>query len=133
MKKLIYKGVKSSLIIGLFFFSFTSCDNAVSNSSDSPALSGNQTIKGEVLDMSCYLGGGAKGDSHKKCAQGCLDGGLPAGILAENGQVFLLIEDHNLSDVYNTAIQHAAETIEINGDVVSEGGVQALIVKEVRI
>ena len=30
------------------------------------------TVKGEVLDMACYLDHGAKGEKHKGCAEKCI-------------------------------------------------------------
>lgn len=127
------KNTKSKLlglmfVAGAFIFSMTSCADS---QNDQTALTGDQTITGEILDMSCYMDHGAKGDSHKKCAQGCLEKGLPAGILGENGQVYLLLEDHDAADQYDSAIKHAAETIEISGKVVNNNGVQALIVEKV--
>lgn len=90
------------------------------------------TVKGEVLDMSCYMGHGAKGAGHKQCAQMCLDKGLPAGLLTSNGQVYLLVEDHNKSDAYKTAIKHAADQVTITGKVANKNGVQALIVEDAK-
>lgn len=136
------------MLIAVFFaFSVISCstpDNKTSENSDASATAasvatpastnvktGPQTIKGEILDMSCYMDHDALGESHKKCAQGCLDKGLPAGILGEDGQVYLLVEDHDASDAYKTALQHAAEKITVSGTVVNKNGVQSLIVKEV--
>lgn len=95
-------------------------------------LSGEQTITGEILDMSCYMTGDAMGKGHQSCAQSCLDGGLPAGIMAENGQVYLLVENHDLSEAYEEAIKHAAQNITITGEVVSKNGIQSLTVEKVK-
>lgn len=92
-----------------------------------------ETIKGEVLDMSCYVTKDAKGQGHKKCAQACLAKGLPAGILGEDGKVYLLVEDHSASDAYKTAIEHAAETVEVTGTVVNKNGVNSLVVEKVTV
>ena len=93
-----------------------------------------KTVKGEILDMSCYMTHDAQGKGHKTCAQGCLDKGLPAGILSkDDGQVYLLVEDHKLSDAYKEAVKHAAENVEITGKVVKKNGVQSLIVEKVKV
>jgi|SRR5690625_2738744 len=91
-----------------------------------------KTLKGEVLDMSCYMGHGAKGKGHKMCAQGCLDKGLPAGLLTSDGQVYLLVEDHDKADAYEEAIKHAADNIQVTGKAVNKNGVQALVVESVK-
>lgn len=90
------------------------------------------TLKGEVLDMSCYMGHGAKGSGHKQCAEMCLKKGLPAGLLTSSGQVYLLVEDHDKADAYSTVIKHAADQVEVTGKVANKNGVQALVVEEVK-
>lgn len=90
-----------------------------------------ETLKGEVLDLSCYMTSGAMGKGHKACAQGCLNKGLPAGILA-NGKVYLLVEDHKNADAYKEALKHAAENVQISGKVINKNGVQSLVVESVK-
>lgn len=90
------------------------------------------TVKGEVLDMSCYMSKGAKGAGHKQCAEMCLKKGLPAGLLTSNGQVYLLVEDHDKADAYNTVIKHAADQVQITGTYANKNGVQALVVEDVK-
>ncbi len=92
-----------------------------------------KTVSGEVLDMSCYMGHGAKGKGHKQCAQMCLDKGLPAGLLTSDGQVYLLVEDHDKSKAYKTAIKHAADQVKITGNVVNKNGVRALVVENTEV
>lgn len=90
-------------------------------------------VKGEVLDLSCYMASGATGNGHKVCAQKCLSKGLPAGILSEDGQVYLLVENHNKADAYKKVTQHAAEDVKITGTFVDKNGVQSLIVNKVEL
>ncbi|MCC6384023.1 MAG: hypothetical protein LC117_09090 [Bacteroidia bacterium] len=92
-----------------------------------------KTLKGEILDLSCYMSHGATGQGHKACAQGCLDKGLPAGILNKaDGQVYLLVEDHKLSDAYKSALKYAAQEIEITGKIIKKNGVQSILVEKVK-
>ena len=111
------------LLLTAFLFIFST--NAFAQSS--------KTIKGEVLDMSCYVTQDATGQGHKKCAQACLDKGLPAGILGEDGNVYLLVEDHNAADAYKEVIAHAAEQVEVTGKVVDKNGVKSLVVEKVTV
>lgn len=94
---------------------------------------GAKTLKGEVLDLSCYMMNGAMGKGHQACAQGCLNKGLPAGILNKaDGKVYLLVEDHKNADAYKQAIKHAADNVEISGKIISKNGVQSLVVESVK-
>ncbi|OIO05719.1 MAG: hypothetical protein AUJ52_13205 [Elusimicrobia bacterium CG1_02_63_36] len=74
------------------------------------------TLKGEVIDLSCYMSHEAKGKKHASCAKSCvLDKGLPIGLLTEEGKVFMLIEDHGAAKAYKQVKQLAAEQVEIRG------------------
>ncbi len=44
------------------------------------------TVKGEVVDIWCYLEGGDHGDKHKECATTCAKAGNPMGIVGRQGQ-----------------------------------------------
>lgn len=91
-------------------------------------------ITGEVIDMSCYLPHPetSKGASHKKCAETCAKKGLPMGILTEDSQVFLLLENHDNPKAYATAIEGAAKTITVEGKKVAQGGVNGFVVEAVK-
>ncbi len=146
MKSIKFKffGVVTAAVF--FAFSLVSCSQSANQNNKAEkantetasaetaakAKTGKQTISGEILDMSCYMDHGAKGQGHKKCAEACIQKkGLPAGILGEDGQVYLLIEDHDNSDAYETALQHAADDVSITGNVIVKNGVNSLVVEKV--
>lgn len=92
------------------------------------------TLKGEVIDMSCYLGHEAKGKKHKECAKSCiLDKGLPMGLLLKSGKVYLLTEDHAKAKAYKQVKELAAKRVSIRGKKYSRGGVQAIAVSKVTV
>lgn len=91
-----------------------------------------KTIKGELLDMNCYMAKGAHGASHKSCAEMCISGGGPVGILTSSGKVYLLVENHDKPDAYAQARKYAAQQISVTGQVANRGGVQALVVDDVK-
>ena len=53
-----------------------------------------QSIKGEVVDLMCYLDHGAKGEKHKGCASKCIKSGGPVGLLTADNQLYLVVGDH---------------------------------------
>lgn len=91
-----------------------------------------KTITGEILDMKCYMASGAHGDGHKDCSVSCITGGAPMGILTDDGKVYLLIKDGKHSDAYDDAKKLAGTKVTATGTVSEKGGVQALIVSEVK-
>ncbi len=90
------------------------------------------TVKGEILDLSCYLGLGAKGEKHKECAVKCVNAGGPAGILTDKGQVMLLVLDHEKMEALGAARGMAGEMVEITGMTSKKGGMSTLSVSEVK-
>ncbi len=92
------------------------------------------SVTGEIIDMSCYLGHPetGRGPGHKKCAETCAKKGLPMGVLTEDKQVFLLLEDHDNPKAYATALEGAAKTITVEGKKVTQGGVNGLVVESVQ-
>jgi len=102
----------------------------------SPASFGQEkkttTITGEVLDMACYSASGASGEGHKSCAASCIKGGSPMGLLTSDGKVYLIVENHDKKDAYAEAQKHAGEKITAIGTLSDRGGLQAIIVDEVK-
>jgi hypothetical protein len=86
------------------------------------------TVKGEILDMTCYLSKGSKGDRHKTCAKMCAKKGLPIGVLTDEGKVFLLIEDHDDPDPYEAVKDLAGGQAEITGKRYSKDGIESIMV-----
>jgi len=98
-----------------------------------PALAAD-TVTGEVVDLACYLPHpeSGKGASHRKCAETCAKKGLPIGLLTDDKQVYLLLEDHENPKGYAQAKDKAAEKITVEGEKVAQGGLQAIVVESVK-
>src|SRR5205809_4442727 len=96
---------------------------------DEKAEAGSVTVKGEVLDMACYLDHGAHGEKHAKCAATCIESGLPVGIKGEDGKTYLLIGEHK--PMNKELAEHAAKTITVKGKLVSRDGIRMIANAEV--
>ncbi len=90
------------------------------------------TLKGEIVDMGCYLGHEAKGEKHKSCATKCISGGMPMGLLTADNRLFLLTLDHDNADPYNQAKTFAGDMVEVTGTMMERGGMRALDVTGVK-
>lgn len=78
------------------------------------------TVKGEVVDMACYIDHNATGDKHAECAKTCITSGLPVGLKGEDGKTYLLIGEHK--PLNGMLAQYAAKTITVKGKAVSRDG-----------
>lgn len=90
------------------------------------------TLKGEVVDLWCYLEGGDHGAEHKKCAIECAKAGNPIGLVTEKGEVYVLmgIKDHQ--SAREILIDKMADTVTIEGTLVKKGGTQVVYVATVK-
>ena|SRR5437867_12861411 len=90
---------------------------------------GATTVKGEVLDMACYLDHGASGPKHAECAKTCIESGLPVGIKGEDGKTYLIIGQHE--PLNKTLAAFAGKTITVKGKIVSRDGISMIANAEV--
>ena len=86
------------------------------------------TVQGEIVDLACYMAKGSRGASHKACAQLCAKRGVPIGVLTDGGEVYLLLDDHNNPDPYDSAKKLAGERAEVSGKKFSKQGVNSIVV-----
>lgn len=97
----------------------------------SPVFAKEIAVKGELVDLSCYMGHGAKGEGHKKCALKCIKGGVPMGVLTDKGEIYVLLPNHDNEEPYEKAKDLAAEIVEVKGDHQAKGGLNSIIVTSV--
>ena len=87
------------------------------------------TVKGEILDMACYLDHGAQGPGHAGCAKTCIESGLPVGIKDEQGKVYLIIGEHK--PINAILAPQGGKVITVRGKVVSRDGINLIANAEI--
>jgi len=90
------------------------------------------TLKGEILDMACWVAHEAKGADHADCAKKCVKSGQPMGLLTEDGTVYLLYASHKDPSAFKQAMNHAGEQVELTGASAERGGVRGIEVQSVK-
>ena len=88
-------------------------------------------VKGEVLDMTCYIAYNLSGPEHASCARDCIRSGLPVGIKAEDGKVYLLTGKAG-KPVNAELADYAAKIVTIKGKESMRDGFAQLQVEEIR-
>jgi len=86
------------------------------------------TVQGEIVDMACYMAKGSRGAAHKACAVMCAKRGVPIGVLTDNGELYLLLDDHNNEDPYEAVKKLAGERAEVTGKKIEKQGVAGIVV-----
>lgn len=90
-----------------------------------------QTIKGEVVDLWCYMDHGARGPKHKACAVACAKMGNPIGIVDEEGNVYVAVGFELHQPDRERLIKKMAQKVTVTGRVVSRGGIRMIYVKAI--
>ena len=88
-------------------------------------------VTGEVLDMTCYIAYNLSGPDHAECARVCIRNGLPVGIKAQDGKVYLLSGEPGHS-VNAELADYAAKIVTIKGKQSIRNGFAQLQVGEIR-
>lgn len=96
-------------------------------------------VTGEIIDTWCYYSGvmggpdAVVGSAHHTCALWCSAGGIPVGLLAEDGTVYMVLkigQDAN-SAGGDTQLSLAAHTVTADGLLYERDGLNYLVVNEV--
>ena len=94
-----------------------------------PAFAKTETVKGQIVDVSCYTmdksNNGVdhkmpKGDT-KDCAIACAKMGRPMAILTSDGKVYT-IAGGLAADKNAKIVAHVGHTVEVTGDVMDHDG-----------
>jgi len=86
------------------------------------------SVKGEIVDMNCYMTKGAKGADHASCAKSCLKGGAPMGLLTDDGTLVLLSKDNKKAEAFDALKEKAGEKVSVSGSLAERNGVKMLTV-----
>ncbi|MBF9044122.1 hypothetical protein HKCCE4037_12340 [Rhodobacterales bacterium HKCCE4037] len=106
-----------------------------------PALADGEEvqIRGEVIDTWCYFSGvmggpdAVRGTAHHTCAIWCSAGGIPVGLLGEDGTVYMIlaIGGDDQSAGGQTQLELASHDITVSGRHFARDGLNYLVVDEV--
>lgn len=96
-------------------------------------------ITGEIIDTWCYFSGvmggpdAVVGSAHHTCALWCSAGGIPVGLLGEDGEVYMVlkIEGDDQSSSGDTQLKLASHEIVADGMLYKRDGLNYLVVEKV--
>jgi len=97
------------------------------------------SLRGELIDTWCYFSGvmggpeAVQGSAHHTCAIWCAAGGIPVGMLGEDGEVYMILKlpEDDQSAGGDTFVELTNDTIEADGMVYERDGLKYLVVSEV--
>jgi hypothetical protein len=100
------------------------------------ALAGDEpqvTVTGEVIDSACYIKSGARGESHRVCAQKCGDAGIPLALVEDGTGVVIWIASVDDMETPNAKLRpFAGRRVTIAGTWAERGGAKILLLRSVK-
>lgn len=96
-------------------------------------------VTGEIMDTWCYYSGvmggqdAVVGSAHHTCAVWCAAGGIPVGLLTDEGEVFLVleVEGTGTADGNGTLLDIQSERITADAMLYERDGFKYLVVEKV--
>lgn len=123
-----------SIVVASLFSCLASINFAVASTQAKPI-----EIKGEIIDTWCYLSGVMGGEdavigtAHHTCALWCAAGGIPVGVLDEDGQIYMVLKLKG-----EDAVSRSDNIMKIQSDIITakgmhyvRDGVNYLVVEDV--
>jgi len=110
---------------------------AASGEANKKVLAGGKavTVTGEVVDVSCYLQLGKRGEAHVPCGSKCIEHGQPIGLLDSEDKLYILFaEEHHPRrdgkvDLKKVFAPLLAKTVTVTGMMTEMKDYRALFVR----
>lgn len=97
------------------------------------AADGVVTLTGEVVDSACYIKSGARGESHRVCAQKCADAGIPLALVEDGtGAVVWLASVDDMETPNPKLRPFAGRRVTVTGQWAERGGAKILLLQSVK-
>ena len=105
---------------------------AVGARSASAAVPERVQITGEIIDSWCYITEimFGEGTAHHQCALWCAAGGIPVGVLADDGQVYMVLKlgDDTTSVANKSVLKIQSHRVTVDGNLYRRDGINYLVV-----
>jgi hypothetical protein len=97
-----------------------------------PAFAKEETVKGQIVDQTCYLkekaanpGKDPVAGEDPQCALDCAKKGAPMALLTADGKVYTITGDL-AANMNAKIVPHVLHTVEISGEVTTKDGKQTI-------
>ncbi len=100
------------------------------------------TLRGEILDMSCYVARGFSGPVHRDCALRCIASGVCMGMIGPDSMLYMLTLDHaramapttfTTPDPFVRCKDWAGQSVEIGGMAYERDGMLIIEVSRAKL
>ncbi|MBI1850381.1 MAG: hypothetical protein HYR85_08570 [Planctomycetes bacterium] len=111
-------------VVGIATFSIAQEKKAA----DKPAV---VTMKGQVIDLACYLAKGALAGDHQGCAEACVKGGASTGFKTKD-KTYLVIKDPMHQKDAPDLSKFVNKDAEITGNAFDKDGINGVVILTIK-
>ncbi|HEX7253780.1 MAG TPA: hypothetical protein VF376_12935 [Thermoanaerobaculia bacterium] len=97
---------------------------------ETKASAADVTLSGTVVDTFCYLQNGNHSAKHNSCSKACIEKGVPAGFLADDGTLYVLF-DQKPGSVKDKVAGLIDVPVTLKGTPMTRGGVKGIQIKSI--
>jgi type 1 fimbria pilin len=91
------------------------------------------TLTGEVVDSACYVKSGARGESHRVCAQKCGDAGIPLALVLDTSDQVVWLASVDDMETPNAKLRPVAgRRVTVTGAWAERGGAKIFLLHSVK-
>lgn len=122
-KKLVLAAFSTLVSVALLFSERLTAEETKANAAD-------VTLSGTVVDTFCYLQNGNHSAKHTSCSKTCIEKGVPAGFLADDGTLYILF-DQKPGSVKDKVAGLIDVPATLKGTPMTRGGVKGIQIKSI--
>jgi hypothetical protein len=82
------------------------------------------TLTGEVVDITCFVDHDGTGEKHASCAQKCISGGNPVGLLVKDTLYLIVMSSHEPPNA--KMAPYAGKLVQVTGKAAAKNGIHVL-------
>jgi hypothetical protein len=127
-KKLVFVAVSVLIGAALLFADRLSAGDAGEQNAKTTAA--DVTLSGTVVDTFCYLQNGNHSAEHHSCSKTCIEKGVPAGFLTDDGTLYMLF-DQKPGSVKEKIAGFIDVPAILKGTPMTRGGVKGIQIKTI--
>lgn len=98
------------------------------------------TVTGEFMDSWCYISqvmgpsDFTLGSAHHKCAVWCAAGGIPVGLIDEQGDIYFVLkveEEEGMAYPGTAVLERQSHVVTVEGELIERDGLKYLLIGEI--
>ncbi len=90
-------------------------------------------LKGEIIDLGCYISHDGYGKKHKICALECSKNGVPLALLEnKTKKIYMIVTTGHGENPYAEPLKFIADQVEVEGAIATKNGTTVLMITSIK-